>query len=55
MTYDHPLRFTLVFEYPPRVIEFATLLLHATDANGNGLDTNLLRGEFHYSPDPEAQ
>ncbi len=54
VSYDHPLRFTLVFEYPPRMIESATLLLHATDANGNGLDASLLRSEFHYSPDPEA-
>ena len=55
VTHDRTLAFTLVFLYVPRSADHFTVLLNATDANGNNLDTALLRADFRYLPDPELQ
>jgi hypothetical protein len=50
VTRDRALVFTLVFEYAPRPADHFTLLLNATDTNGNSLDSSLTA--LRYSPDP---
>ena len=55
VTHDRALAFTLVFLYAPRSFDHFTVLLNATDANGNNLDTALIRADFRYVPDPELQ
>jgi hypothetical protein len=53
VTRERPLAFTLVFLYVPRPADHFTLMINATDGNGNSLDTTLLRADFRYVPDPE--
>lgn len=53
VTRDRALTFTLVFEYVPRPADHFTLLLNATDANGNNLDSALTN--LRYAPDPTLQ
>ncbi len=55
VTRDRALAFTLVFLYVPRPFDHFTVLLDATDANGNNLETPLIRADFRYVPDPELQ
>ncbi len=55
VTRERPLAFTLVFLYVPREADHFTVLLNARDANGNNIDTSLLRADFRYLPDPELQ
>lgn len=55
VTRDRALSFTLVFLYAPRPFDHFTVLLNATDAHGNNLDTALIRADFRYVPDPELQ
>jgi hypothetical protein len=55
VTKDRALSFTLVFLYVPRSFDRFTVLLNATDANGNNFDGSLVRADFRYLPDPELQ
>jgi hypothetical protein len=57
VTRDRALAFTIVFQYHPEA-EFGatsfTMLLSATDANGNTVESSLLTGS-RWVPDPELQ
>ena len=57
VTRDRALAFTIVFQYSPQAEVGAstfTMLLSATDANGNTVESSLLTNS-HWMPDPELQ
>ena len=57
VTRDHALAFTIVFQYNPQAEVGAstfTMLLSATDANGNTVEASLLTNS-RWRPDPELQ
>lgn len=52
VTKDRALAFTIVFLYQPQTADMFTMLLSATDANGNVVDASLLTGS-RWRADPE--
>jgi hypothetical protein len=54
VTYDRALAFTIVFLYAPQPADTFTMLLSATDANGNTVEASLLTNS-RWAPDPELQ
>jgi hypothetical protein len=53
VTRDRALAFTLVFDYTPQEIDAFTMLLSATDANGNTVEATLTN--LRYVLDPALQ
>ncbi len=54
VTRDRALAFTIVFQYTPQPAQSFTMLLSATDANGNTVESSLLTGS-RWVQDPELQ